>query len=282
MKLISVQTNAKSYSDNIRRYADETGKSMADAIAREGPDFRQELYRQFRAIHPNPGDIFKAAASRGFKVSRNQSSFLVKTENGLSSRALNRAREILGGQKSDYFRWVGSRLVPVRFSARGQNKILQGGRSGRRFASSALRAYQLTPSQFASVGKTDRFKAYDVRRLNLRALAVYLELRYRQRASQGGTMAVQWLFKTWKRGNSQQRAQLVQRSATNIPIGTVDFDADILGNLQTIIFNGFVPGTGAESEKHGVVSKVFAARASALSKAIQLHHDKIARQARLQ
>jgi hypothetical protein len=284
MMLLNVQTNAKRYAASLDRYAVETGKSLSEAVAREGPDFRQELFRQFKKIHPDPQGIVSAAMARGYKVLRKNSTFLVKTENGVSARALAKAQALLGNQKSDLFRPLNNGLVPVRFSARAGHRRLQGGRTGWRFSNSALRAYQLSPDKLRASLAEDQKIGTGIRRLNLRALSVYLELLYRKRAAGGGTMAIQWLFKTykWSPKNTYKTSQLVQRSITNIPIGTIDFETDILGNLQTIEFNGYVPGTGLEADKHGVVGKVFGARADALSRAVKFHHDKVARQAALQ
>ncbi|HVU07854.1 MAG TPA: hypothetical protein VHG89_04845 [Verrucomicrobiae bacterium] len=282
--LFSIASNAKSYGNAIARYADETGKSFADALTREAPDFRMELFRQFRAIRPARGSIAAAAKARGYRVARLSSTTLVPTEAGLSQRAINRARTILDGQKSDLFRaGLGGNLRPVRFGARGSHRVLLGGRTGFRFSKSALRAYQLTAKQLAAslnepmkygAGEVSALKGMSIVRLNLRALAVYLELLYRERGAGGGAMAVQWLFKTWKSGS--QHSQLVQRSATGILMGTVDFDFDAAGNLQTVTFTGYVPGSATEAEKHGLLDKVFAARQAGLSRAIVLHQQKVA------
>lgn len=275
-----LSNNAREFSASLARYSDETGKSMAQVLAREGPDFRTELFNQFRKLHPQPDSIFNDAQRRGFRVLRVRNTALVRTQNGVSQRALRRATEILGNQKSDLFRPLGSRLVPVRFSGRRHRNILQGGRSGRRFAKSALHRYQLSTEEFAHVRQTQNYQVANVRRLNLRALSVYLELRYRRRGSHGGTMAVQWLFKEWRRNGYRfsARARLVQRSATGIPIGTVDFEMDGKGRLQTISFTGYVPGTAEQAQKHGILESVFSARSSRLLNAIKLHHAKAARQ----
>jgi hypothetical protein len=285
MKL-AVTSNAIAYADTIKLYADETGKTLPEALAREGPDFKLELYRQFRAIQPTPlGSIFAAAKSRGWRVARKNGSQLVGVAGGVSARALSRARELLHGQKSELFRFTGTAiagfgLAPVRFSARGGNKLLQGGRTGWRFAKSALAAYQLPAKVLREKRANDSLKSYGVRRLNLRALAVHYELLYRERAAQGGTMAVQWMFQTWRKGSRMKgrASQLMQRSTTGVPIGTVDFEFGTDGELSAIIFNGYVPGTGVQADKRGLVDNVFAARTPRLLKAIQMSHDKVARQ----
>lgn len=281
---LAVTSNARAYAENLRRYATETGKTLSQALAREGPDFKQELFRQFQGIHPTLGSIFAGAKARGFRVfRRGGGNELVRVAGGLSARAMSRARELLGDQKSDLFRFVGSGvagfgLVPVRFSARRGNKRLQGGRTGWRFAKSALRAYQIPADVLKERLIEEKKLGSSVRRLNLRALAVHYELLYRERAAAGGTMAVQWMFRTWRRGGSRQQTQLVQRSVTGVPIGTVDFEFDRAGDLQGIVFRGYVPGTGQQAEKRGLLDRVFAARAPALLNAIQFHHAKLTKQ----
>lgn len=275
-------SNARQFRANLSRYATETGKSMSQALAREGPDFKMELYKQFRKIRPPRESILASAERRGFRVRRLRSTFLVRAAGGVSARALAKASELLGGQKSELFRPLHGGLVPVRFSARGKHRRLQGGRTGRRFAKSALRAYQISSDQLAASLAEDRKIGTGIRRLNQRALAIYLELLYRQRASGGGTMAVQWLHKTYKRttGRVLNRGRLVQRSATGIPIGDVEFQ--VSENLLTgITFHGYVPGTAQQADKHDIINQAFAARGEQLLKAIKFHHDKVARQAGL-
>ena len=272
MKIL-VSENAREYADNLRRYATETGKSFSTALAREGPDFKQELYKQFHAIRPEPESIYEAARSRSFRVRRSHSTTLVKTERGLSQRALRRAGEILNGQKTDLFRQVASSIVPVRFSAKTRG-VVTGGKQGNRFAKSVMRAHQLTDQEFARASRSKTFRSMGARRLNRWALAVYLELAYRRRGAQGGTMAVQWLFPRWRRQRIATDAKFIQHSATGIPIGTVDFQTDREGNLSDIVFKGFVPGTGERAAQRGVLEKVFAARSPKLLSAILQHQAK--------
>lgn len=283
---IAVTTNSPQYAAAIRRYATETGKETGEALAREGPDFRLELFRQFREIHPVLGSIFAAARAREYRVARTKGSFLSPILKGVSKKARERARKLLGKQKSDLFRFVGSGvqgfgLAPVRFSARGRNKRLQGGRTGWRFAKSALRAYKLDADVLAERVREERQAGGGLRRLNLRALSVHYELLYRERAAAGGTMAVQWIHKTWRRGSRSRgrMAQLVQRSNTGVGIGTVNFSYDRAGNLSDILFTGYVPGTGEQANRRGVVNRVFALRSAALLNAIRLHHEKAKRTA---
>ncbi len=276
---LHLNSNAEQFSENLNIYARETGKTISEALAREGPDFAQELYTQFRTIHPNPQSIRAAAKSRLWHVRRMESSALVPTEDGLSERAVEKAKELLGGQKSELFRPGLAGLLPIRFSARAGHRRLQGGRTGFRFAKSALRGSQLTEDELtASLAEDKSFGG--VKRLNLQALSIYYELLYRGRGAQGGTMAVQWLFKTWRKGSSVagRLSQLVQRSQASghLPIGTVDFE--FTGdNLETIVFKGLVPGTGVESDKHGILDRVYAQRAHRLLVAVQMHVDKVAR-----
>jgi hypothetical protein len=144
-----------------------------------------------------------------------------------------------------------------------------------------LQAYQLTPSQLAASLGSYKSGGGDVRRLNLRALSTYFELRYRQRA--GGIMALQWLNKTykWSAKGTFKTTQLVQRSATGLVIGTVDFET-FGDTLTAIVFTGNVPGTPEEAERHGILDKVFSARAADLLQAIANVHAKAARESHLE
>ncbi len=284
MNNFPIISNAQDYGNAIALYANETGKSFAGALAREAPDFRTELFNQFRRIHPPAGSIFNSAKGRGYRVARTRSTALVPTAAGLSSAPSTAPKKFWAARKATCSGkgWAGA-LRPVRFGARGSHRVLLGGRTGFRFSKSALRGHQLSPEQLAAslgewmkygAGEVSVLKGMNIRRLNLRALATYLELTYRERGARGGTMAVQWLFKTWKKVSG--RAQLVQRSATGIPIGTIDFEFDAAGDLQTVVFNGYVPGTAAQAAKHGLVEKAFAMRVPALLRAIQLSHQKAA------
>ncbi|WP_196301962.1 hypothetical protein, partial [Streptococcus pneumoniae] len=56
---------------------------------------------------------------------------------GLSTRAVSRARDILGGQKSDFFEWRGNRLQLAKVS-------LKAGRSGQKRGPGFMRGHSRT------------------------------------------------------------------------------------------------------------------------------------------
>lgn len=267
-------------------YCNVSSKGFSDALAAQGGNFSKELFNQFRQIRPARNSIFDAAASRGFRVARKSSTFLVPLSGNLSQRAIDRAKDLLGGQKSDYFKVMANgSLAPMRFGARGSHKIITGGKTGWRALQpgrSGLRAYQLAPSQLAATLGSYKSSGGDVRRLNFRALATYFELRYRQRAGYGGIMAIQWLNNTykWSAKGTFKTMQLVQRSATGLVIGTVNFET-FGDTLTAIVFTGKVPGTPEEAASHNILDKVFAARAADLLQAIANAHAKAARQTHL-
>ena len=49
-----LSSNAREYAANLFRYADETGKTLAQVLAREGPDFRAELFNPKTPKPQNP------------------------------------------------------------------------------------------------------------------------------------------------------------------------------------------------------------------------------------
>jgi hypothetical protein len=282
---VTLSNNAAAFSKNLIEYCKASSKGFSDALAAQGGKFSQELYNQFRAIRPPRGSIFDAAASRGFRVSRKSSTYLVRLSGNLSQRAVDRAKDLLGGQKSDYFKVMANgSLAPMRFGKRGSHKVITGGKTGWRALNPArggLQAYQLTPSQLVASLSKYKSGGGDVRRLNFRALATYFELRYRQRA--GGIMAFQWLNKTykWSAKGTFKTTQLVQRSATGLVIGTVAFET-FGDTLTAIVFTGNVPGTPEQAESHGILDKVFSARAADLLQAIAKAHAKAVRQKHLE
>ena len=286
---LTITSNAREFGANLDEYCRISSKGYEQALNNQAREFAVGpggLYEQFRKIRPTATSILDAAKGRNFRVLRKQSTSLVPVSGGLSARAMKKAKALLGGQKSELFRYgSGGALLPVRFGTRGQRKgrILQGGRTGYRFAKSALRGYQLSGKQlsdalnekYSNGGK----RGDNVRRLNIRALAVYLELRYRSRATHGGTMAVQWLFKQWKKNLGKFGGKLESRSAAegHKIIGTVEFEKDALGVVQSIAITGFTPGTEEQAAKHGIIDKAFVDRAKDLRTAIENAHKKAAK-----
>jgi hypothetical protein len=284
---ITVKTNAPAYARMIQSYATETGKSIEQALLREGPDFANALYRAFKAISPSPDSISDAAKARGFRMGRRSNDF-VQASAGLSEKAQAAAQRVLGGDKSDLFRVVAGSLVPVRFSGRAGHRLLRGGRFGRRFAKGALRASELPPEALeASLNQPfatgDGTVGDDVKRLNLRAVATYYELIFRRRAAAEGFLAYQWLYKRWRAGSQTKGrpAELETKDADGKLTGKVDFQTGAGGDVTAIVLTGYVPGTAEQLQKHGILESVAGSRIEALRNAIILHHQKAARAAGL-
>ena len=284
-------TNVREYTDMLRKYAEDTGKEISVAVQRELPDFSQELWKQFKAISPSPEAIEFSARARGFSMGRLSNEY-TKSSQGLSVRAIAAASRIMGGDKSDLFRVLNGSLVPVRFSSRRGNKVVRGRRTGRQFSNSVLRANQL-PDQTVSAS-LQRFGA-DVKRLNMRALATYYELVYRKRAAAGGWMALQWLNKVWRKGNRFSAAsgystllstdkrrpdQLVNVDDFGRTVGTIDFEVGQYG-VENVALTGYIPGTAAQMQRHGILGRVASVRTAKLAVAIEMSHAKAARQAGL-
>jgi len=292
----SVQSNARAYSNIVAQYADETGKSISAALMREGRDFASELFRQFLAIRPNPQLIHDAAKARHFRMGRKGNNFVAAID-GLSVKARNAAYNAMGGDTSDYFNKLGSKyayfIVPARFSARRNHKLLIGGHVGRKIAKSALRASQLTPEERKAAlskkihihGSVEPITVENcLSRLNRRAVATYFEIVFRQRGAHG-FMASQWLYKEWKKvqhtdpdtGIEYSKRELVSKAGNGKPTGKVKFETDLFGRVQNILLTGMIPGTAEEMQKHGILPKVATERLAALASAIKQHHEKVAR-----
>jgi hypothetical protein len=298
---IALTSNAKAFGKNLTEYAGVSSRGFSGALASEGSDFAQEMFRQFRKIRPAAGSIFNAAEARGFSLSRRNSTKLVPTVGNLSQRAVNKAKALLGGQSSALFKkGFDHRIEPVVFSSQKSHRMVH---LRQLYRGSGLLAFHLPGTIVDKViskyrQNNQRYEQFTgnklMSRMNLRALATYFELLYRSRATGGGTMAVQWLHKTWRKGawpngsnalgymaspaNVPRPPQLVVRSSggKGIPIGTVDFEFS--GNvLNAIVFKGYVPGTGEESSKRGILDTVFGLRANKLMGAIAASHAKAAR-----
>jgi len=303
----SVQSNAREYSDAIAQYAVDTGKAISAALLREGPDFTMELFRQFKAITPKPVSIADAAKARHFRMGRKGNEFAAAMD-GLSVKARNAAVAAMGGDKSDLF-MVGSngQIEPVRFSVKRKwqrnhtylwkYKVIhyKKGRGMRAsqlddgLVNEAIGGLRRGEGNAGTTPAGNPVAPSGVVRLNQRAAATYYEILFREKGTHGGFMAIQWLYKTWKKppqfdastGNTQLLAdrkppELVNRTGSGKPTGKVEFETGAFGGVENIVLTGMVPGTALEMEKHSILPKVATARIAALAKAIQQHHKKVA------
>lgn len=249
----------------MARYAEATGKSMDDVMAKEAREMAFGLWSALKDISPRSQDMLAAAKSRNWRMKRRSSDFAPSVGGWVSKAAHERAKDLLAGDKSDYFRVrvspTGAMIVRrVRFSARRNlknrtnlSRVLLGGRKNNRYSKGALRAKDVSEFEMARALKANR----DIKLLNTSQLAVTLELAYRQRAAMGHTMAMQWLPRVYKRrGGLVKRGPLVVNSRANRLMGRVDFNEDRDGNLSAITLRGMVPGTASVMAKHEIFPKV--------------------------
>lgn len=180
---------------------------------------------------------------------------------------------MLAGEKFDYFKvnTNGDGMLsvkPVRFSARKFQKritklstLLRGGRSGYKFAPSALRSSKVAGYELQTALKS----APEVKKLNLGSLSAAIEISNRQRAAKGGLMAVQWLPRVFKRSSSSvvKKGPLVVNSMApgKQEIGRVEFHSK-QNEVDGVSLTGKVPNTDVVIQRHGLLEKVIRARIS--------------------
>lgn len=247
------------------RYAEATGKSMDDVMAKEAREMAFGLWSELREISPRSQDMLAAAKARNWRMKRRSTDFAPSVGGWVSKAAHERAKDLLAGDKSDYFRIrvspTGSMIVRrVRFSARRNlknrtnlSRVLLGGRKNNRYSRGALRAKDVSEFERKRALQANR----DIKLLNTSQLAVTLELAYRQRAAMGHTMAMQWLPRVYRRrGGLVKRGPLITNSRNGRLMGRVDFDEDRDGNLSAITLRGMVPGTASVMAKHQIFPKV--------------------------
>ena len=257
-------SNQAEFLETLRRYTVASRKSLGDVIANESKWFSIGLQQEFSKESPTPESIAKGAAERKFRMGRKSDS-ITTAERGVSHAAMLRARSLLDGQKSDWFKvTLSADGTPVikraRFSAKNGNKLLRGGRWGNKFAKSALRASQLEADN-RTITQVLR-KDLGLKQLNERALANAMEIGYRARAAKGHLMGVQWLPEVYKKRSSSvvKRGPLVANTRNGKRIGIVEFSLDAAGEVQTVTITGMVPGTRSVAGRSNIVERVAAAR----------------------
>jgi hypothetical protein len=188
---------------------------------------------------------------------------------GISKAAEARAENLLAGQKSDFFKVTTTgdgvlQIRRVRFAARKGGKtrtrlsrVLRGGRFGNKFSAGALRASQVSKFELGQALRTNQ----EIKRLNLGAVSAAVEVGLRQRAAKGGTIAVQWLPRVWRRRKSSvvKSGPLVVNSRSGFELGRVTFENS--GNLlRAVNILGNVPGTAKVFTRHDVIGKAMSFR----------------------
>lgn len=251
----------------LAAYKAASGKAWPEIMRHEAKETGWELRNHFLAISPARSVITARTRALQGRVKRTGNA-LTPAGNDVSDAAFARAVRFLEGRKSDFFRVsTGAEGVPIIrkakvSGARKSNKLLLGGRTGARFAKSALSLSAINRARRRAVFD-DAFNRgiFDtVRRLNLRALSVAFEIQNRIKAAAGHLLALQWLPKVWKnrRSSWNKGGPLVVRSTKNVPLGTVAYTETQDGVGVTIV--GSVPGTARQAARHNILSRVFAAR----------------------
>lgn len=251
--------NQAEFTRTLAEYAAASRKVPGDVIANEAKWFAMGLRDEFAKLSATPQSIASAVASRRFKMGRRSNDF-TRAERGVSAAAIARARKLMEGRKSEWFKVsMNQDGVPTvklaRFSARKGNKLLRGGRFGNKFAAGALRAFQTQST-------TQQLRDQGLNRLNERALAVAIETAYRARSAKGHFLGVQWLPQVYKTRSSAlvKKGPLVVNSRDGKRIGEVQFSTDSQGELQAIRLVGSLPGTAAVASRGNIVERVTAAR----------------------
>lgn len=247
------------------RYSDATNKSMDDVMAKEAREMAFALWEELKVISPRPDAMLQAARSRNWRMKRRGNSLVDSHQGWVSKAAYNRAKDLLAGDKSDYFRVrvspTGAMIIRrVRLSARRQlrtktnlSRLLLGGRQNNRYSAGALRAKDVSRHELTMALKADR----SIKQLNTSQLASTLELSYRQRAAMGHTMAMQWLPRLYRRRTGLvKRGPLVVNSKNGRLMGRVDFEGDDSKGLTSITLSGRVPGTANIMAKYDIFPKV--------------------------
>lgn len=251
-------SNAAEFAETFAKYRSLTRKVPGDALAHRAGRMSMRLYEEFSKLRPNIGEMISAARARRFRVKR-KGDDLTATQDGLSASAVERARTMLGGRKSDWFRVTdGPDGVPqvrlARVGVRNANKLVKGGRYGNKFAASARGLSGLASDQVTKL----RQVSPELRKLNLRALSVALELLNRTRAGRGGLLALQFLHSVYQRRKSStvKNGPLISRTRGGVGIGSVIFEnSGIDGEVSAVTIKGSVPGTTRVDAAHGVSDK---------------------------
>lgn len=251
----------------LKAYQRASGKAWPDIMQKEGRETAWALSNAFRAISPERSVITAKAKSLAGKLKRAPNE-LTPAGNGVSDAAFTRAVRFLEGDKSGFFRVsTGAEGVPIVkkakvSGARKSNKLLLGGKSGHRFAPSALSLARVSAARRKAVFN-DAFNRgiFDtIKRLNLRALSVVFEIQNRVKAAAGHLLALQFLPKVFQRRQSSwnKGGPLIVRSTKNVPLGVVEYVAS--GDQIGVSITGLVPGTAKQASRHGILPRVFAAR----------------------
>ena len=251
--MIRIEHNAAQLARTLRHYAELSGKTMNEVLAKKGRDLAYELYRSFGRYKADPRKILAAAEARHYAMGR-RGNRMTPARAGISLAAWRAADKMLQGRSADAFRvTVSPTGIPIirraRWSGRRSGRLLRGGRKGDRFARSARRWHQLTPEQRRAA------RAQGIKILNRRALATAIELRLRMQAAYGGLMRIQWLPKELRRRRStlQPGRRYEVKNRRGRTLGTVRLTE------HAVILESHVPGTDRVARRTGAVEQAIAA-----------------------
>jgi hypothetical protein len=256
-------------------YRREIRDDAGESLAKGGRLVTLALHRELRKQPPRPveGSIEDAARTRGWKINSLSRSYLA----GYSS-----ALRTLGGAKSGYFRMVrtgkGTLVAQPIVIGRQGRRVLAGRKNFRQRGSLLTDRRQLSAARLRDIAKYRKFlltadKNYstfagrqakfrqqiadtslppDAVQLNLGALANVRAVNIREAAAAGGYLAAQFLtYKKMKSGPGRH----TMLTKNNVLAGEVIMEDDNDGNLEKIIINGRLPGTGRIVERFGIVPK---------------------------
>ncbi len=260
-------------SDTLAQFRSVSGRSAERVLFDKGTQILQGnndskygagfkgLYGMFRRQRPEDGAIYRSAKLRGFR-------------GAVSERALNRAREMMGGYKSILVNTStdDAGRVKIGFVRAGVQKKVKRVhyRWGRKsFAVSGRGFYE---------GGAGIQRNPDDKVVNLRAVAKWFELR--QRESARGFLAAGWLQKRWRefamvgnvpvgtpglapgRGPSKQFGG-VRRVLQNVNprskvslLGDAEFSGGQDSGNVSLRITSYVPGTLAVGEKRSLFAQV--------------------------
>ena len=139
---LAVKHNIYETGQIFSEYIRLSKKTPEDALSKQARELAMDLFFGFQKVRPTAASIGQAAEARGYATNRKASRTIAKVDpSGVSAAAMARAKKLLAGAASDFFRVTDNEGVPqvrlARVGVRNQDKLLKGGRFGNKFAKSA-------------------------------------------------------------------------------------------------------------------------------------------------
>lgn len=235
------------------------GQSSVRVLHRAGLNLSLQLHRLFRGRVPREGTITRAAASRGFRMGRDDAP-AGGAATGISPTAAKRASAKLQGYSSVLALITGGDHGRVRARVLGIGKRgrLSRGRTGRgRYHYALSGASREDQAKVAA-----QARALGAKRLNFRALATIEEINLRETGRR--FMAVSWLYKRWRKlssgdarradGSFRVLQNLNPRSRLNV-LGEARLDSSPANNEATLALSSRVPGVETVGRRYGLFTR---------------------------